>query len=172
MKEAAIGTAAFVLEDSQQLFKIVGAIQAPGPKSYMNAYRAELAGMLATITYINNICTLFGINSGCIKLGCDSLGAIDNISQGRVGDPVKTKEKHYDISTSIMLSLQQSTIDWSFEHVKGHQDDEIPYKKPSRLAQLNVQADKWAKRRLSAILAQDTLSSEDSLPLEPCSISW
>ena len=40
-------------------------------------------------------------------------------------------------------------------HVKGHQNDNLQYQKLARMAQLNVQADKLAKKELKQIFAQN-----------------
>jgi hypothetical protein len=45
-------------------------------KGITNAYRAELAGILAAINFTNDVCTSMKITSGTCKLYCVNKGAL------------------------------------------------------------------------------------------------
>ena len=170
LKEAGIGTAAFIVESFQQHFKISGSIRVPGHRDIMCSYRAELAGILAAISYINAICHEFSIHDGTILLGCDGKEALNCIIFHEPTGIIKSQQKHFDLLTSISHSLQVTTMKWNTTHVKGHQDDLVPYRQLDRLAQLNVQADKLAKRRLTQELQQPYIQFSTEVPFDHCKI--
>ena len=172
LEEKELGTASFVLESQQQNGKIIGTIVTPGTRSDILSYRAELSGILATIRFVNALCQEFQVNTGAVLLGCDSLGALDSIHFHQEWQIVKSKEKHFDVLTSILHSLKHSNIKWKLKHVKGHQDDHLTYHKLNRLAQLNAQTDKYAKKRLSSEVSHLNEARSLHLPYDHCMITW
>ena len=53
-----------------------------------------------------------------------------------------------DVTLEIFKCLENHPFAYVFNHIKGHQDDKIPYHKLSRPSQLNVQADELATEAL------------------------
>jgi hypothetical protein len=58
--------------------------------------------------------------------------------------PNSTFKPDWDIVQAIVKAYQSTTIDATFVHVKGHQDQKVPFYKLPLLAQLNVEADRHA----------------------------
>ena len=50
----------------------------------------------------------------------------------------------WDVVQAIVQTHQSFAITSTYQHVKGHQDKDIPVAELSLLAQLNVEADKYA----------------------------
>ena len=168
-------TAGFILEDESRSFKIKCSIITPGEEDDMSAYRAELSGLLAAVCFVNSLCQEYDLSDIQYTLGCDGKGAVQSIQYHLDLEKVKSTKKHFDMINSITknIHLHQSKV--SLHHIKGHQDDEKEYCDLDRAAQLNVQADRLAKRRLKQLLndrsrGQHIDCSNVQLPLEGCSI--
>ena len=115
----------------------------PGSAYVQCPHRSELAGILAGLCYIIDICATFGVTHGSITLGCDGLGALDAIKKTHNSKyTIKNNRKHFDILTAIkQLTRCIPDIYIKFVHVKGHQDDEKEFGQLDRLGQLNVLTD-------------------------------
>jgi hypothetical protein len=88
---------------------------------------------LAAVSLINKVALFHKINTA-VTLLCDCETGLDKAFSGK---PLTLKDSSYD--------LLQTTIQWSAKHIKGHQDDSIPYKELDRPGQLNVIVDQIAK---------------------------
>jgi hypothetical protein len=58
--------------------------------------------------------------------------------------PNSTFKPDWDIVQAFVQTLSSFQVDASFQHVKGHQDKKIPFDQLPLLAQLNVEADRYA----------------------------
>ena len=176
-EEEEMATAAVVLEDTERNFKLKVSIITPGDSSDLNAYRAELSGMLAIICYINNICEEFQLDNRNYTIHCDGKSALDTADYYSTALVTKSNIKHFDIIQAIVTNSKQWQNTVRFQHIKGHQDDVAAYRHLSRIAQLNVQADKLAKKRLKQEIRRrnDPTTRQRinvSLPMESCAIFW
>ena len=58
--------------------------------------------------------------------------------------PNSTLDADWDVIEEIFQTTKLIGGTHFYEHVKGHQDSKIPYEELSLLAQLNVEADRYA----------------------------
>ena len=174
MEEHELATAGFVAEDFDRTVKLKCTIRTPGEAKEMNSYRAELSGIIAAIGYVKELSETFNVQQGQYQLGCDGKGALSKLQYHISLGLFKTKSKHFDMIETAIHYTQHSNININFTHIKGHQDDDIPYKDLDRNAQLNVQADKLAKKRMTEEIrdAQNNGPTPNTsyLPFEPCVI--
>ena len=129
---------------------------APGTPEMHSAFRSESYGILGTITFLKLQHDYLNINWPANKklhLYCDNKGLIQRLNN-HLHSPITPREyllTDSDVELQILWSfdaLQQTGIHIRLFHVKGHQDNTIPYDELSRPAQLNVQADKLATIQL------------------------
>jgi hypothetical protein len=96
---------------------------------------------LAAVSLINKVALFHKINTA-VTLLCDCETGLDKAFSGK---PLTLKDSSYDLLQAIRYELSHTTIQWSAKHIKGHQDDSIPYKELDRPGQLNVIVDQIAK---------------------------
>jgi hypothetical protein len=136
------GTAAWILEGITSSLQISGKIITPGDCSDQSAYRSELAGILAAMTVINAL-TSFHRVSGTITVHCDCETGIEKaFSHFR---NTNLHDASHDLLKAIHHEISNSQIRWSGAHIKGHQDDTVPFEQLDRPSQLNVLVDQMAK---------------------------
>ena len=129
-------------------------------------------GILALMTYIGNLCMKYEIKRGTVHIGCDGKGALDAIINKY--EIVKSSRKHFDIISSIHRLIDFLPINWTFRHIKAHQDDIKSYDELTRWEQLNVEADTLAKEHMKEMISEDNWMNERPtlLPMETCIITW
>lgn len=167
-----IGSAAWIIESSDQSHQCKGKIHCPGPSNIQSPHRSELIGILGMITHIIQICSAHNIHEGSIEIGCDGLGALSAIQSNHL--IIKSTWKHFDIIRAIRKSIQLSNLQWKLRHIKGHQDDDTLFAHLDRWAQLNVLVDKMAKDKLQSDLPHIATLRQQPFyfPYEYCSIYW
>lgn len=140
------GTYGWVLssEDGTRLAYGSGPVDGHDPRSF----RAEGQGMLSVACLLRRLiqwtCTTEPITG---VLATDNTGLIHRVkSQGQLKYPVPnaTFKPDWDVVQAIVDTLSTCSIEASYVHVKGHQDDDTPLEELGLLAQLNVEADKYA----------------------------
>ena len=148
-----------------------GKLITPGPAYAQCSHRSELAGIMAGLCYVVDLCHTYNITHGGITIGCDGLGAIDAISKTKnTKYTIKNNRKHFDILSTIkQLTKHIPNVTIKFTHVKGHQDDEKECKDLDRLSQLNVLADEIAGDMMKSQISLG-LPRSDWLPCDPCPI--
>ena len=125
--------------------QVKGANIVPGRKQDQTAYRAELGGILGAVITTKEICKQNDIERGATVIGCDCEGAIKALW----GDREPTcRWNSYDILSRIKEEMDDSNIEFSFRHIKGHQDDNKEEEDLDEWEKANVQADKEAKAYL------------------------
>jgi hypothetical protein len=65
-------------------------------------------------------------------------------------------------------------LQWTFRHIKGHQDNILEFEDLDRFAQLNVYTDHIAKQKLSSIIQTHNWHNRhpQHLPYKPIEIYW
>ena len=171
MKHLQYGTAGWVAEKRNDIHITKGNLISPGPAHVQCSHRSELAGIMAGLCYVVDLCQTFNVTSGGITIGCDGLGAIEVISKTRdTKYTIKNNRKHFDLLATIkQLTKYIPNITINFTHVKGHQDDENEYHELDRLSQLNVLADEIAGDMMKAQTSLG-LPRLNWLPCDPCPI--
>ena len=131
-------------EDGTRLAHGSGPVDGHDPRSF----RAEGQGMLSVVCLLRRLLewccsseTITGI------LATDNTGVIDRVrSQSQLKYPIPNAvfKPDWDVIQAIVQTQQSFSISTTYQHVKGHQDDDTPLDELSLLAQLNVEADKYA----------------------------
>ena len=75
------GTSGWVAEKTNDIHMAKGQNVTPGSAHVQCPHRSELAGILAGLCYVVDICARFGVTHGSFTLGCDGLGALDAIKK-------------------------------------------------------------------------------------------
>ena len=140
-----MGTAAYtlsptLLSPSDASYTLVNCT--PGCAEDVDAYRAELGGIYGILETANCLCLANQVFHGAMTIACDCLSAIQNISKQYDPSPGTS---HHDILSHIRYLIRISPIDWSFRHVRGHQDDHCAYSHLDRWGQRNVDMDTLSK---------------------------
>lgn len=140
------GTYGWVLssEDGTRLAHGSGPVDGHDPRSF----RAEGQGMLSVVCLLKRLiqwtCTTDTITG---VLATDNTGLIHRVSsQGKLKYPVPNAvfKPDWSVVQAIVDTVQSCSIEATYVHVKGHQDDDTSVEELSLLAQLNVEADKHA----------------------------
>jgi predicted RNA-binding Zn-ribbon protein involved in translation (DUF1610 family) len=136
------GTAAWILHVSDSCI-IKGKCITPGDPECQSAFRSELAGLYgiaATVRYLERKY----IKTGAITVACDGLSALQQAQ--RVHDFVNPNEPQYDLILAIRSIVADSSWQWTWRHVKGHQDDATEFQSLDFWGQWNSKMDSEAKR--------------------------
>jgi ribonuclease HI len=110
---------------------------------YLNAYRAEFAGLRSLLRYIKKK----KLHRKRIRIHCDSKSCTDILRKGRLDEELAALEKaESDIIKSIFKILEDFT-DTEICWVKSHQDDDddTPYEDRPLEVRLNIDCDLAAK---------------------------
>ena len=87
----------------------------------VNAYRAELLGILIWVVVINLLCKQWGVMQGMVDLHIDCLGVIHKLQNS--GRQIPQTWKHVDLIREMKYELRQAVVKVHLQHVKAHQDD-------------------------------------------------
>jgi hypothetical protein len=132
------------LKDGTRLAHGAGLVDGHDPRSF----RAEGQGMLSVVCFLRRILEYTGTTNLITGVfATDNTGLIARVeSQIKIEYPVLNSvfKSDWDIVEAIVQTIRIAPIQATFEHVKGHQDDDIPVGELDLLAQLNVEADKYA----------------------------
>jgi hypothetical protein len=138
-----LGTSAFVICGPNDTHSIVGVNVVPGCVRDGDSLRCELSGIYAICLLISVIVQHFGLTGGAMHVACDNQESL------RVFDPEfypHPQRANFDLVNAIWKTLQDSPLQWTCEHVYGHQDTKQKRYKPlSHLAHLNVSMDHTTK---------------------------
>lgn len=146
----AVGTA------EQELYKIEGPVL--GYQENLNSFRGEAYGMLAK-------------PNRKIHVYCDNLSLVRIMMRLRMKQINPRIFLRYEADVLLQISHEIKTLESLqfnviIDHMKGHQDDFLPYHELSREAQLNVNADTYAT---NYFLIGDT-PTYDILPVNPANL--
>jgi hypothetical protein len=132
------------LDDGTWLAHRAGLVDSHDPRSF----RAEGQGMLSVVCFLLCILEYTGTTNPITGvLATDNTGLIARVeSQTKTKYPILNSvfKSDWDIVEAIIRTIQAAPIQAKFEHVKGHQDEDIHVDKFDLLAQLNVEADHHA----------------------------
>ena len=140
------GTYGWVLcsEDGTRLAHGAGLVDGHDPRSF----RAEGQGMLSVVCLLRRLfewCQSSTAITGV--LATDNTGLIDRVhAQSKLKYPIPNQvfQPDWDMVQAIVQTQQAFAISSTYQHVKGHQDDDTPLQELSLLSQLNVAADEYA----------------------------
>ena len=139
------GTAAVAsLKDINTTRPVLSFHLTPGPKEAHSPYRAELAGILASVLNVEVNRKKHQVMKGQVTIGCDCEAAMRTYLYCRTHTPAP-RSPHYDLTSQLAMLLQTSTIKWEGKDIAGHQDDERPYEELDPWEQWNIHVDMLAK---------------------------
>ena len=120
----------------------------PGPTQIHDAYQGKLTDLYMIVSLVELLCTHQNINSVVITVACDGIQAL--LKGFDPNTSLTCQSSQQDLIRSIWTRLQNSPMDWKWQHVKGHQDDVKGHKEKSiepldHPATLNVEMDNNAK---------------------------
>ena len=159
MENTGQGTASWIITTGNTTnFISAGAISL-GPNEIQNSYRSELLGLLGILEELVYLCQSENIQSGSCTIFCDGVSALHMV------EFANTENIHPNFSNSDILSAcaklnNKIPLELRYEHIKGHQDDNISFDRLSIPAQLNVLMDSLAKD----LLKDSPKDAGDNLP--------
>jgi hypothetical protein len=132
------------LKEKTRLAYASGPVEGHDPQSF----RSEAQGMLSIVCFLSRLkvwtqstLALRGI------LATDNTGLVDCVHEQttiRYPVPASTLKPDWDLVEAIVAQVAQANLQVKYKHVKGHQDNDTLYESLPFLAQLNVDADKYA----------------------------
>jgi hypothetical protein len=121
---------------------------APGNKT--SSFRSEGYGMLSLIRFFLHLFTFCGqYTFPRLYLSTDNEGLLTRIEDDLdkfYKTPNATLAPDWDLVEEIVNTIALLPRIPRFSHVKGHQDDDVPYEELPLVAQLNVDADRYANK--------------------------
>ena len=116
-----------------------------GPRTAMNSYRAEALGILAIlqVLQVKHRKTGKWTSKVCIMLDCKAI--LTKIKLPLLHSVRYMMDDDMDIILEIQHLNKELEYLIEFKHIKGHQDDGIPYDQLPYPAQLNCDIDHLAK---------------------------
>jgi hypothetical protein len=156
------GASAWVLEGASNRNRIRGFNRVPGAIHDQSPYRSELAGLLGTATMITEICKFHNVSEAKITVACDNVSALHQALD--TSHIITSKNPDHDLLFAIREKMRQCNVQWSFTHVKGHQDDNKAAHDLTRLEVLNIEMDQLAKQTLKNCTDNPTMFDVDGSP--------
>ena len=138
------GTACIIIEDTHQTKRMTYITKVPAnilEAKANDSYRCELCGIWAILQMIECMEKITN-KSVDIQLACDNLRSIE---VSATYSYVSTKHQHFDIIRSILEVKKRIKSNIEYIHVNGHMDEKKKFEDLTRLEQLNVLCDKYAK---------------------------
>ena len=120
----------------------------------VTSYRAELFGLVAAITVLNEAIRKHKRAPTTIRLYCDNKSAVDIVHEIQTasratftrGGVLNALMAEYDVIQRLATVLDDAPSHLQVIHIKAHQDDDKPVESLSVPARLNVMADKLATK--------------------------
>jgi hypothetical protein len=138
-----LGTAAWRIEDPQSQQAMQGTVQTSGTSTDVDSYRSELQGIHAMFLGLLAFCQFHAITEGHVKMGCDNINGVRHGQRDWCKVPLS--QANVDLIRAIRIIKAKLPVTISFEHIFGHQDDQLFFDSLPQLAQMNVEMDELAK---------------------------
>jgi hypothetical protein len=130
-----IGTASVVVTNPSKTAEIRINCRVPGARRDQSAYRSDLLGMLCGLTAASWLASAHK-TLGSAVYACDSLSAFPNAFANR---PLHPMQAQFDVLLAIRgLRSSSREVNWSTRHVRGHQDDNRPWRSLDWWERVNV----------------------------------
>lgn len=152
------GTASWWIETEDKTSSISGTSIAPGHSHDQSAYRSEVLGLLAILETLRILSSDFAIKEGQCIIACDGISALKKIMY-TPASAISAKLLHSDLLSAAIKIRDNLPLTLIPTHVKGHQDDNIPFHLLPRIAQLNILTDLKAKIELEECEANKLTTS-------------
>jgi hypothetical protein len=133
------GTAAIVLEGTQEGKRITTEVMVPARTEEQCAYQSEAAGILTAIQLIDAISQFFRCSTGRCIIGCDGQSALQQCLYQRSDSQVNCP--HFDIVSEARRAREGLCIQLIPKYIPGHQTENL-----DREARLNNEMDMRCKQ--------------------------
>lgn len=95
--------------------------------------------LLGTATMITEICKFHHVSEAKITVACDNISALHQALD--TSQVITSKNLDHDLLFAIWDKMRHCNVQWSFIHVKGHQDDNKAAHELNRLEVLSIEMD-------------------------------
>jgi len=136
------GTAAFSIGGPPGAHRVRGILAVPGPIKEGDSHRCEMAGIYGIITTLQALCKKYSVRTGSVTIHCDNQQSLQAFHTDFLPN---TSSTNFDLVNATWHNIQQTPLQITGHHVKGHQDDHVDLQLLSHPARLNVEMDKLAK---------------------------
>jgi len=92
---------------------------------------------------VNHVCQYYSVKHGTITFGCNGLSALQQCFQHCW--QLSPNAAHHDFIFAIQQALSQSPVQWQWQHICRHQDQNKDALDLSLMEHLNIQMDANAK---------------------------
>jgi len=116
-----------------------------GDEEQQNSTRSEMHGILGGVLFVRYICEKYSLESHCPTI-CVFGDNTESLRIAKMGPSHSLKQvfsSDMDIAYELFHYVSSSTVEFDFQHVKAHQDDENDFQSLSVEAKINVQCDKY-----------------------------
>jgi len=114
------GTAAWVYYDANTNETLgTGKLNTPGYPEDQCSYHSKISGLYGIAVTILELAKFHDLRSGAIQIACDGKSALHRCFKLWSSNPLA---KHFDIIHATRAAIAATTIIWTWEHVRGHQD--------------------------------------------------
>jgi hypothetical protein len=114
-----LGNSAFIICGPNSTHSIVGVNVVPGCVCDGDSLRCELSGLYAICLIVSVVVQHFGLTGGAMYVACDNQEALCIFDPEFYPNP---QWANCDLVNAIWKMLQDSPLQWTCEHVHGHQD--------------------------------------------------
>jgi hypothetical protein len=141
-----------------------------GESSIQGSPRSKLSGIMGAMLIIQEISRIHKIGENEIELRCDGLGQIKIMNN--IHRSTSNSRNHFDLIETLQKILDDSNTNWTFKHVKGHQDRFARNQELDIWAKMNIIADNEAKKKGTQICTFPQLLEKrpTTLPYEKCRV--
>ena len=119
-----------------------GAAIVHGDIRELNSYRAEAMGVLALVTIIAKLESIFKTGYGNISIYCDSRAVVQKIKKDVESSTKYSMENDIDAILAIRSQIKKMRTNIQMYHVKGHMDRDIPFEDLPIQFKMNCVVDK------------------------------
>jgi len=145
------GAHSYILEKTDEKWKMVGKAPVDSDPDDMSSNRAEGCSVVAMITLLVAIYKIYSLlDDGEVEVFCGNAEAMQKKYCKNV-TYTKTAQREMDINMEIAYLLKLTNMKVCFQHVKGHADDDedFEYDQAPQPTRRNIDMDKSAKAFLS-----------------------
>ena len=154
-------SAAWIIESADRTEFIRGGGILPGNDQCQDPYRGELGGIFG-ITIVLHCLHACLPGSNPIIIACDGISAL-RAAMVKSADKLSTSHPSFDLISAIKGYWNLLPFDCAAVHVRGHQDD--VGRDLTRLEQMNVEMDEFAKSILQTFLDRNLARPDSSFHL-------
>jgi len=97
-----------------------GRLITPGGPNKQCAYHSKLSGLYGITLTLHELSSYQEFAGGHIKTACNGESALHRCFKPWASNPLA---KHFDLIQATRSAIRNTPIEWTWEHVRGHQDE-------------------------------------------------